>query len=280
MYEPSRPNHFVESAANLEMIWVEPGTFTMGRNDLWKASPEHKVTLTSGYYLGKYEVTHAQFEAVMANLPEQNSKPGTWSNFSNRPVENVSWDDAQIFIEQLNFLEENNLDFGWEFHLPTEAEWEYACRAGTSTLYSWGNEINSSLANYNWDGGAASGNDYQHTRDVGSYAPNHWGFYDMHGNVWEWVQDWYAPYGNIDLIDPSGPATGTEIYGNISRIWRGGSWSTTYDYLPSTNRAFEFPPSTRQTTTPASGNHICTRNHRDLIHYSETNNRWLYNSNG
>ena len=109
---------------------------------------------------------------------------------SNRPVEKASWEDAQIFLTRLNSIEQSagRLPNGWKYVLPTEAEWEYACRAGTTTAYSWGNDINSSRANYNWDGGANDGNDSKQTVKIGQFSANPWGFYDMHGNVWEWVQ--------------------------------------------------------------------------------------------
>ena len=100
-----------------------------------------------------------------------------------------------------------------------EAQWEYACRAGTTTTYSWGNDINSTRANYNWDGGYNTGNDFKQTRDVGMYDANPWGFFDMNGNVREWIADWYAPYSSGSQTDPEGPATGS------LPVVRGGSWN-------------------------------------------------------
>jgi formylglycine-generating enzyme required for sulfatase activity len=124
--------------------------------------------------------------------------------------------------------------------LPTESQWEYACRAGTTTAYSWGATIASSNANYNWDGGANDGNDFKQTRDVGQYAANPWGFFDMHGNVWEWTADRYQaayPTGN-PVVDPTGPASGS------TRVLRGGSWSGPGAYLRSASR-LNHGPSTR-----------------------------------
>ena len=115
---------------------------------------QHQVTLTNGFYLGKYEVTQAQYQTVMNGNPAGlNADPSAFKG-SNRPVEKVSWEDAQIFLTQLNAIEQSagRLPNGWKYVLPTEAQWEYACRAGTTTAYSWGNDINSSRANYNWDG--------------------------------------------------------------------------------------------------------------------------------
>ena len=142
---------------------------------------------------------------------------------SNRPVEKASWEDAQIFLTRLNSIEQSagRLPNGWKYVLPTEAEWEYACRAGTTTAYSWGNDINSSRANYNWDGGRNDGNDSKQTVNIGQFSANPWGFFDMHGNVWEWVHDWKANYLTGAQTDPEGPASGSH------RVSRGGSWHTT-----------------------------------------------------
>jgi formylglycine-generating enzyme required for sulfatase activity len=195
--------HTVLSANNLEMIFCPPGTFMMGQEGV--ATPVHQVTLTNGFYLGKYEVTQAQYETVMTGNSEGlNAKPSQWPNNNDRPVEKVSWNDVQVFLSRLNDMEETagRLPTGWKYVLPTEAQWEYACRAGTTTAYSWGNDINSSRANYNWDGGATTGIDFKQTRDVGMYDPNPWGFFDMHGNVWEWVYDWRADYPSGSQTEP------------------------------------------------------------------------------
>ena len=140
LYEPSQPNHFVDlnSSINLEMIWVEPGTFMMGQSNISGASPVHQVTLTKGFYLGKHEVTQAQYEAVMkGNGVGLSSAPSTFGGNPNHPVERVSHNDIQIFLQRLNDQEAHNLPAGWKYVLPTEAQWEYACRAGSTTVYSW-----------------------------------------------------------------------------------------------------------------------------------------------
>ena len=159
---------------NMDMIFCPPGTFTMGSptNETGREGDEtqHQVTLTNGFYLGKYEVTQAQYETVMTGNSEGlNAKPSKWPNNNDRPVERVSWNDIQVFLSRLNDMEQTagRLPAGWKYVLPTEAQWEYACRAGTTTAYSWGNDINSTLANYNWDGGSNDGNDFKQTRDVG-----------------------------------------------------------------------------------------------------------------
>ena len=131
MYQPSRPPHFASSAANLEMIWVEPGTFTMGSplGETGRSSneTEHNVTLTKGFYLGKYEVTQAQYEVVMTgDTNGLTATPSNWSNNPNRPVEQVSWVDIQVFLTRLNASEQaaGRLPSGWSYVLPTEAQWE------------------------------------------------------------------------------------------------------------------------------------------------------------
>jgi formylglycine-generating enzyme required for sulfatase activity len=217
------------------MLWVEPGTFTMGsptsETGRETDETEHNVSLTKGFYLGKYEVTQAQYEAVMTgNTDGLNATPSEWPNNPNRPVEKVSWADAQIFLTRLNTQQSANIPAGWAYVLPTESQWEYACRAGTSTRYSWGNDINATRANYSVSG-------LSQTRDVGYYAANPWGFFDMHGNVWEWVYDWKANYLTGAQTDPEGPASGSY------RVARGGSWSDdgTGKYLRSAERNLHSP---------------------------------------
>ena len=220
------PTSHTVASISMDMIFCPPGTFTMGSPSSETGrggdETEHSVTLSHGFYLGKHEVTQAQYETIMTGNPEGlNVKPSNWPNNNDRPVEKVSWNDAQVFLSQLNSIEQTagRLPTGWEYVLPTEAQWEYACRAGTTTAYSWGNDINSTRANYNWDGGGTSGNDFKQTRDVGQYAANPWGFFDMQGNVWEWVSDWKANYLIGAQTDPEGPASGS------LRVKRGGSWS-------------------------------------------------------
>ena len=157
---------------------------------------QHEVTLTKPFYMGKYEVTQDQYEAVIGNNP---SKEANGAKF---PVTNVSWEDCQEFIKKLNAKTNGG------YRLPTEAEWEYACRAGTSTAYSFGNSLTEADANF---GGSR-------TKAVGGYKINVFGLYDMHGNVWEWCEDWMADYPAGALTDPKGPGTGT------SRVLRGGSF--------------------------------------------------------
>jgi len=231
----------LNASVSMEMLWVEPGTFTMGspssETGRGTNETEHTVTLTNGFYLGKYEVTQAQYEAVMTG--NTNSLSATPSQYSgnDRPVEKVSWDDAQIFLTRLNAAEQTagRLPAGWSYVLPTESEWEYACRAGTTTAYSWGATIAASNANYD-----ASG--IGQTRDVGQYAANPWGFFDMQGNVWEWTADLYlAAYPTGSVTDPTGPASGS------FRVNRGGSWNHAGALLRSGERNY-FTPGNRNST--------------------------------
>ena len=231
------PPHIVELNAtlNLEMLWVEPGSFTMGtptsEGGRGTDETETQVTFSRGFYLGKYEVTQAEYEFVMTgNSDGIDATPSNFPGYSERPVERVKYGDVQVFIERLNEQMSGTIPAGWAYVLPTEAQWEYACRAGTSTAYSWGSSITSSDANYNWDGAYDSGSDYQQTRDVGQYSPNAWGFYDMHGNVREWVADWYGDYAIGPLTDPTGVSSGS------NRVIRGGAWWDTGIYLRSGDR--------------------------------------------
>jgi formylglycine-generating enzyme required for sulfatase activity len=202
----------------MDLIWCPPGTFTMGSPTTEAGrgtnETEHNVSLTQGFYLGKFEVTQAQYEAVMTGNTNSLSADPSQFKGDNRPVEKVSWDDAQVFLTRLNEQQAGNLPAGWSYALPTESQWEYACRAGTTTVYSWGDSIAGMNANYNSSG-------YSQTRDVGHYAANPWGFFDMHGNVWEWLTDRYASTYPVDnpVVDPRGPSLGS------SRVFRGGSFS-------------------------------------------------------
>ena len=214
---------------SLEMVLIPAGKFVMGSPE---NETQHEVTLTKPFYIGKYEVTQERWEAVMG----ENVKPKRHINRRWRytqeqweavmgenpsategaklPVTNVSWEDCQEFIKKLNTITNAN------YRLPTEAEWEYACRAGTSTAYSFGDSLTKGDANIDGDG----------TKAVGIYKPNAFGLYDMHGNVWEWCQDWHAVYNAEAVTDPVGPATGE------FRILRGGCSSARYLNSP-TNRS-------------------------------------------
>jgi formylglycine-generating enzyme required for sulfatase activity len=195
---------------SMDMLWVKPGTFTMGspssEKDRYDNETLHAVTLTQGFYLGKYEVTQSQWENVMGSNPSD-------SKGAHRPVESVPWTEVTAFCAKLTASERTagRLPAGMTYQLPTEAQWEYACRAGTRTAFSFGDSLTSRQAN-------TSGGLRGSTSDVGKYAANAWGFHDMHGNVWEWCSDWYADYPAGAARDPVGPAGGSY------RVRRGGSW--------------------------------------------------------
>ena len=227
----------LSSSVQLEMLWVEPGTFTMGSPTTEAGrgtdETEHNVTLTQGFYLGKYEVTSAQYEAVMiGNSDGLSARPNNWSNTPNWPVWKVSWDNIQVFLRLLNEQQSANIPLGWAYALPTEAEWEYACRAGTTTTYSWGDTITPSNALYT---SLTLNPDWPN--DVGSYPPNPWGFFDMHGNVWEWTADLYYTFDSDAVTDPMGP-----YYGSY-RVVRGGSLMTPDTQLRSAERSSATPSS-------------------------------------
>ncbi|MCB1986736.1 MAG: formylglycine-generating enzyme family protein [Burkholderiales bacterium] len=193
--------------------WCEPGTFLMGSPE---DEPErlddelqHEVTLTKGFWIADTPVTQALWQEVMNNNP---------SKFKGEelPVEMISWEDAQAFVAKMNALKSE-----LKLCLPTEAQWEYACRAGTTTPFSWGDQIDSTLVNF--DGtepyNKGSSSEYrEQTVEVKALPCNDWGLYQMHGNVWEYCQDWYGIYPSEHATDPLGPSSG------FARVLRGGSW--------------------------------------------------------
>ncbi|MFZ4464055.1 MAG: SUMF1/EgtB/PvdO family nonheme iron enzyme [Bacteroidales bacterium] len=216
------------SADGIDMVFVKGGTFTMGSptNEAKRSDNEtqHQVTL-SDFSIGKYEVTQKQWQFIMGSNP---------SSFKgdNLPVENVSWSDVQEFIQKLN------QKTGKTYRLPTEAEWEYACRAGTSTPFNTGNNLTTSQANY--DGNYPYNNnpkgEYRaKTMPVGSFAPNAWGLYDMHGNVWEWCNDWYGDYNSGSQSNPQGASSGSY------RVYRGGGWGDFARLCRSADRNYDAP---------------------------------------
>ena len=197
----------------MDFVWIAPGQLAMGspvtevgRYD-WEG-PQHPVSLTQGYWLGQYEVTQAQWEAVLGTTPWTPRYPG--ESGAARPAVGVSWSEAQQLVQALNRAAGDSL-----YRLPTEAEWEYAGRAGTTTAWSFGDD-EALLGDYAWSDTAMSNGGQVQVLPAGSRRPNPWGLYDMHGNVWEWVGDWYGGYGNEAQTDPTGPVVGT------TRVVRGG----------------------------------------------------------
>jgi len=198
----------ITNSIGMEMVYIPAGEFDMGSPDSEKGrfkdeGPVHRVKISKPFYIGRYPVTQKQWEEVMGSNP-------SFFKGDNRPVERVSWNNVQEFIKRLNEMEGTD-----KYRLPTEAEWEYAARAGTQTAYSFGDDP-SKLGEYAWYGG----NSRWETHPVGQKKPNPWGLYDVHGNVWEWVQDWYDLdyYAKSPRVDPQGPSSGS------GRVGRGGGW--------------------------------------------------------
>jgi len=254
----------IGGGVTMDMVWIAPGSFTMGQNNLmaefgdWIGTTERWVTLTRGFHMGVHAVTQEQFYAVMGVNPSWFDGSAGWEPAEGeaqgkRPVENVNWYHAIAFANRLSILQglepvysiagmsntdadawlfENvPVDWGgprratWDavtanwnangFRLATEAEWEFAARAGTATEWSFGNNA-ANLGHYAWYGVCCC--DGGMTRQVGQKRPNAWGLYDMHGNVWEWVWDLWGIPGTVPTTDPTGPAAGD------FRVSRGGCW--------------------------------------------------------
>jgi formylglycine-generating enzyme required for sulfatase activity len=213
------------NSVRMKLKLLPAGTFMMGDADGRDAEqPPHQVTIRRPFYLGIHEVTNAQWRRVMGQVPSDSKDEA-------HPVEKVSWHDAVLFCRKLSDMPtERNL--GHVYRLPTEAEWEYACRAGTTTKYSFGNDAKL-LGDYAWF--AIDGNSTTPSNPVGQKRPNPWGLFDMHGNVWEWCSDWYGDYDSHAVTDPQGPTDGTH------RARRGGGWYVSASGCFSSLRTFEDP---------------------------------------
>ena len=217
----------IVNSIGMKFVMIAGGSFIMGSpaDDSRRVSDErlHRVTISKPFYLQTTEVTQGQWMRVMGNNPSYFRNCG-----DDCPVERVSWIEVQEFIRRLNEMEGTD-----KYRLPTEAEWEYACRAGNTTLFHTGNCISIDQANYDGNHpmpGCPKGEYRETTIRVGSFEPNSWGLYDMHGNVWEWCQDWYGEYSKGHVIDPTGPLT------SGTRVLRGGSWNLFARDLRSANR--------------------------------------------
>ena len=212
----SQPPKEITNSIGVKLVLIPKGQFMMGSPESEegrrKDETQHEVTISKGYYLGVYEVTQAQYEKVIGKNPSLYQGAIVGNENADLPVENVSWEDAVEFCKKLSGLPEEK-KAGREYRLPTEAEWEYACRAGSKTAYSFDDE-EGLLPEYGW----FSRNSSHRTHTVGLLEPNTWGLYDMHGNVWEWCSDWYEEYPKGAVSDPTGPKEGS------LRVIRGGSW--------------------------------------------------------
>lgn len=262
------PTKVIKNSVGMRLVYIPAGKFTMGspETESGREAQEtpHEVVLTKGFYMGEHEVTVGQFKQFVADTKfqtdgERDGKGAygideagkidtkqskyTWKSpgfeqTDEHPVVNVSWSDAKAFCNWLSEKEKK------PYRLATEAEWEYACRAGTKTAYAHGNNPEelathgngadaTARAKYSgWTIGIKAKDGHVFTAPVGQYQPNAFGLYDMHGNVWEWCEDWYAPnsYPKETQVDPVGPATGT------AKVQRGGGWSSDAKRLRSAAR--------------------------------------------
>ena len=243
----NRTSYYI-NGVKLEMVFCPAGSFTMGSpaNEKGRHDEEiqHRVTLTKPFWIGKYEVTQKQYQAVMGPNPSK-------FKGDDLPVEKVNWNEAMMFCDELNALTEGNRPAGYKFSLPTEAQWEYACRAGTTTGLNNGRDLRQpdgediALNKVGWYGE----NSGAETHPVGQKQPNAWGIYDMHGNVWEWCLDWCDIYSG-DAVDPAGPSSPSIIDTLFHvrglwryRVFRGGSWNSFAKYCRSASRCSSSPGS-------------------------------------
>ncbi|MEI7686048.1 MAG: bifunctional serine/threonine-protein kinase/formylglycine-generating enzyme family protein [Planctomycetota bacterium] len=211
--DDQKTERIISNSIGMVLVWIPPGRFMMGSPPSEKKrdnnEDEHEVDITKGFWMGKFEVTQEEYTKLMGGNPSKFNGPRL-------PVETVSWNDAREFCRRLSEKE------GKEYTLPTEAEWEYACRAGTKGPFSTGKNLTSGQANYNGNypyPGNAKGVNRATTVPVGSFAANGFGLHDMHGNVWEWCEDWYGDNIASLLQNPKGPAEGSE------RVLRGGGFA-------------------------------------------------------
>ncbi|NBS26939.1 MAG: formylglycine-generating enzyme family protein, partial [Gammaproteobacteria bacterium] len=202
----------ITNSIGMKLNRIPAGTFTMGEGD-----QAHRVTLTKPFFIGVTEVTNAQWKAVMGRVPSN------WKD-NEQPVEQVSWVEAVTYCKNLSALPQER-SAGRVYRLPTEAEWEYACRAGSATRYSFGDN-EPQLGDFGW----YAGNSRRLPHPVAKKNPNAWGLHDMHGNVWEWCSDWYGDYPRGAVTDPKGSKTGSD------RVHRGGGWKNLAESCRSAER--------------------------------------------
>ena len=238
------PEKTFTNSLGMQFVLIPKGTFLMGtpvdEPGREKDEVQHKVILEKPFYMQTTDVTVKQWQSVMGRSFFAGKKGA-----DDLPVVKVSWQDCVSFIKKLNTLNEG------VYRLPTEAEWEYACRAGSETAYSWGNDMDCSKANYSTNTlksdecvsyAKGRGIKPDQPSPVKSYAPNAFGLYDMNGNVWEWCEDWYAPYDKNKTINPTGPEAGSD------KVRRGGSWYGTDQRCRCGNRNFSHFANRYQTT--------------------------------
>jgi formylglycine-generating enzyme required for sulfatase activity len=242
-------------APDTNLVWIPPGTFTLGsptnqhsRDD--DEGPETLVTLTRGFWIGRFEVTQKEYLELTGSNPSFFNGARDGTNYGvdlDRPVETVSWDDATNYCGLLTLQRRKagQLPDGWAYRLPTEAEWEFACRASTTTAFHTGTSLKTNEANFDWRWSYDSEVGFQYsesnpflerTLPVGSFPPNQFGLFDMHGNVWEWTADWHeAVYPGGHVFDRVGPRDGTY------KVLRGGGWHIFPWHCRSANRSIKVP---------------------------------------
>ena len=236
-YGEDKKGYWIElvlGSAKQRFRWIHRGRFMMGspEDEPQREGVEHLhwVSLSTGFWLAETACTQGFWREVTGENPSYFSDK---SESDNLPVEYVNWDDCQAMIAVLNQRMPE-----LKARLPTEAEWEYACRAGTTTPFSFGETLTTALANFDGNypyNGQAKGEFREQTLPVDTFAPNPWGLYQMHGNVWEWCEDWYEDYPQDEAIDPKGPPSGS------TRVLRGGSWDSYGGWLRSADRSRFMP---------------------------------------
>jgi formylglycine-generating enzyme required for sulfatase activity len=228
----------IANSIGLKLAPIPAGKFKMGspagEKERDENEPQHEVAISKLFYMGVYVVRQSEYEKLMGKARNDWNHGAFFDGMNggslDHPMENVRWYQAIEFCKRLSELPEEK-KAGRRYRLPTEAEWEYACRAGTTTVFYYGDSLNSEQANFNGNapyGSAEKGPYLRKTAKVGSYKPNDFGLYDMHGNVWQWCADWYDKdyYRNSTKEDPPGPAKGvlSTGYNDFYRVVRGGSW--------------------------------------------------------
>ncbi|GAK50759.1 hypothetical protein U14_02000 [Candidatus Moduliflexus flocculans] len=244
-YRPQPGETLTEPLTGIELVWIPPGRFRMGacEEDLrrgwayeWELPP-HEVDITPGFWMGKYPVTQAQWVAIMKENPSRFTEEKSGNDWQRYPAEGISWYGAQEFLSRVGVITAHTLNAAMPtFRLPTEAEWEYACRAGTNAIWPFGND-DAYLEEHAW----YDENSERQTHPVGQKRPNAWGLYDMQGNVWEWCADWYnrniyQERGQHEpVLNPTGPKSGQ------FRVIRGGGYGSYARLLRAADRGFEAP---------------------------------------
>jgi formylglycine-generating enzyme required for sulfatase activity len=223
--EPELAGEFTNSIG-MKFVLIQPGEFMMGSNSANNEQPSHMVQITQPFYLGTFPVTQGEYQVIVGKNPSR------FSGDARLPLESISWDDAVTFCNRIS-ESPGEVQHGMRYRLPTEAEWEYACRAGSTGQWCFGDD-ESSLSKYAWFDKNSGGR----THPVGEKEANNWGLHDMHGNVFEWCSDWYEEYrSSVATSDPQGARSRSH------RVLRGGSWGCAATYCRSACRSFDAPTS-------------------------------------